>query len=582
MYLTDTTATNITTSRGIEVLNDANVTLDTTDDKTIYVVLNGGTLTVNTPNATVYSSGEKQTVNVNAVDLEDCYHESGTVLGNINLLIGRLIVDDEAKVSTILVTASKLKDVSIEIKNSESVGAVAATSNEIASVLTTNKTKFDIPTQIVNTTVVNQQEMGKFAGGLGTKESPYLVETPAQFAEIKALYADKVIGTAYTGKTYHFKQVADLVLSMDQLNGNFTGTYDGGNHSISFDETVYSEKYIALFKKPFNGIEIRNINMFVKANQPVSVCYSEDWYADAGIIVYENIVIDSNGETVKTITSNFGFLQTYTTYNYTGLKVINCVNKANIESTGVSLGVFIGDAPYSYNSVDHTIEFTNCVNEGNITGTDYVGVLYGNGSYVGYRDYETRDFISKEYNTSKFIIKNIVNKGTIVALNSAKGIAAIAPCSEVLNNSTEITNTGLFVTGNYFDGKEVTLDLDNAKINVSNSENVTFKVAYRINQHNLSNTIKFFYDLTIDSTLTENNINKFKVYSKAKAREVLGNEVVSSLTYDENGIAFYTVDNQTYLVVNNADIGNGTGESGLTLHVFAYNASGVCVGTIDL
>ena len=114
---------------------------------------------------------------------------------------------------------------------------------------------------------VSTTAFAQFAGGSGTQQDPYLIETPAQLSLINNL-------SNYLNSYY--LQIADIDLGVapyneglgwlpiGYYNGNFTffrGTYDGGGKTIS---NLYinrpGQSWIGLFGVT-NGAVIRNVNL---------------------------------------------------------------------------------------------------------------------------------------------------------------------------------------------------------------------------------------------------------------------------------------------------------------------------------
>ena len=572
---------------GTSGINDISVKDDSsTADVTMYTT--SGTLTIDAEHATVRHYGEVKTVSIKAIAGES-YHEYGTVTGNVEVTKGRVELESTADVNTVLVSSATSGDSKVDYNSGAKVGTVAPTTDAAKADVSSST----IPSESKQETIVDTTETSKFAGGLGTEKSPYLIETEEQFSNINTLYSQKTDeGVAYTGVTYHFKQANDIEFSKLVIIHTFTGTYDGGGHSISFGDNVnYKSAY--LFNIVFNKTTIKNINYNLKKHQAISLVFQNDWKIDAVDLTFENIVIDSNGETIVANANNFGLFSQYTIANILGVKFVNCTNKANVNNSGTSTGAFLGSGWFFEDGAKEKVEYINCKNTGNITGTYYTGVLYGNGAYVGY--YQGNDKTSNEYLMNNFVLNNVENTGTISSTLS-NGKAGIAPNSELFND--KVKNSGSFLIGGCFDGKKTFVNLTNPndfKLSIdSSSVGITYKVAFNINiivnadGKTQSNTTKYFYDATLDNTITNTSIsNKYIAVSEEIAASKYGIDT-SKLSFGNDGIAIEIKDNTTILVFNDSSLNGKTigkdscGESSVSVLLYAYDNEGLCIGVRNI
>lgn len=552
--------------------------------KNVTIRTNGGTLTVNAPNDTVTHYEKADKVVITAV-AANSYHENGEVVGNIEVTKGRVELAPTAVVNTILVASEKEGDVKVEVKSGATVAVVAPTT-EVAKKDVVASTTVPAESQVQDVVKANDN----FAGGLGTEKSPYLVANEEQFANINKLYSSKKIDVAYEGGIYYFRQTADIEFSALTIINAFSGKYDGNGHTISFAENVnYRNAY--LFNVVFGQTTFENINYVLGKRQPISLIYRNDWNADTCELTFKNITIDSNGETVIANGENFGLFAQYTNFNISGVKYIDCVNNANLNNSGTSTGVFLGSGWFFNEGDTQKIEFTNCKNTGDITGTFYTGVLYGNGAYVG--SYKGDGKITTEYSAEYFVIANVENTAKISS-NLPNGKAGIAPASSLFDSN--VKNSGSILVGGCFDGKTVKIDLSNAnsfKFAMNGSaEGITYKVAFNINviwnsDGTQSNTTKYFYDIQRDDSVTTNVLTK---KYQANTEEFANSNGLStaSLTYDSNGIAIVVGKDATTLVFKTGALGNktigneGSGTCGVSISLYAYDQNGLCVGVTNI
>ncbi len=544
---------------------------------------NGGALAINAPQDTVAHYGKASGVQITAV-YGNSYHEYGEVVGDIVITKGRIELAATAQVGTVLVASESIGAVKVDVVSGAQVGTVAPTTPEAKKDV---EASTSIPTESKQTEVVPENK--DFAGGLGTERSPYLIANAEQFSNINKLYAQKSAeGVEYNGKAYCFQQIADIEFETLSIINAFTGVYDGNGHSISFGDSVkYSSAW--LFNIVFDSTTIKNIHYQLKKDQAISLVFKTDWKVDSSDLTFQNIEIDSKGATIVANGSNFGLFAQYTNYNITGVKFIDCINKANLNNSGTSTGVFLGSGWMFDKGATEKIEYINCKNTGTITGASSAGVLYGNCSYVG--AYVGNDKVETEYSENNFVIKNVENTGTISSIIK-NGVASVAPNSKLFDD--KVNNSGTLLVGGCFDGKTVKVDLSNGNnmkfaVNGS-SEGITYKIAFNINviwnkDDTESNTTKYFFNITKDDNVASNVLTSSYVANSEEKAKTNGIEDTSKLTYNNEGIAVVVQANKTILVFKDGSIGehkigkNGSGESTVSVYLYAYDNDGLCIGT---
>ena len=266
-----------------------------------------------------------------------------------------------------------------------------------------------------------------FAGGSGTEDDPYLIATKEQFANINNLTGMK------NGVPYWFEQTANLEVN---TTINFiSGGYDGGGYTISSNVLPARENYNKLFFRSTGHVIIENMN--VKMDEVATVVLFRTDLGTAYGADFKNIDFgykaDSEGETIIVDNTNIGLVTTNVIwtvgadeveYNFEGI-----TNNVDITNKGTYTGFIIGSGPHP--KVKTTFNFKNCINYGNITGTTYVGYLYGNPDFLD--DVSATD--------SKITVDNCVNNGTFKATGSC---CEFAP---KLDFSPSATGTGEFISG---------------------------------------------------------------------------------------------------------------------------------------
>lgn len=221
-------------------------------------------------------------------------------------------------------------------------------------------------------------EESEFAGGTGTETDPYLVLNAAQLL--------KAGNNGYEGM--HFILGEDITVT--KKSPLFKGHLDGNGH------TIYVESGSRLYVWH---------NVVDATIKDITFNYSGDVmmikYA-LGNVLLDNVTTTGSLTTPSRNTSAFIVGLGYTwDDNYDGVQEVdqkvsknitsnitfnNCVNKADIVcedasavDSGYGLAAFIGQGFNT--SADCTYTFTNCTNEGNLTGIN-PAVLVGNSAYV--------------------------------------------------------------------------------------------------------------------------------------------------------------------------------------------------------
>ena len=128
-----------------------------------------------------------------------------------------------------------------------------------------------------------------YAGGSGTENDPYLIETPEQLA--------KCILSSDFSEGLHFKLTADIILNDTSYNGwqgdaknwyagryNFGGHFDGDGHIVSglfYNITDGSAMYAGLFPWITANSIIENVGV---VNSSITITGGDDVETFAGAI----------------------------------------------------------------------------------------------------------------------------------------------------------------------------------------------------------------------------------------------------------------------------------------------------------
>ena len=275
-------------------------------------------------------------------------------------------------------------------------------------------------------------------------------------------------------------------------------------------------------------------------------------------------------------------------YNFKDITV-----DVNLQNQGTCTGVLIGSGP-CFNA-KATVNFENCVNKGMITGTSFVGFLYGNPSYIDCLEENGSTITVSNCTTEKMISSNS-STNVAFALGAAKSPAAAA-----LNDTYQQADM-YQAGGNCLDGKAITVtqnaDASKFAIAINDDSNYTYKLAMSIaatywtkdneawtdddvaaipaswdTVWDVSNGLKYMAELSEDETVI-GTLNSFHAYDKRTAAKNL-NVDVNSLTYN-NGYAIVVENGVNYIVRDVAD--NIYIDSNVSLLVHAYSGK-TLVGT---
>ncbi len=422
---------------------------------------NGGKLTI--------KGAGKDDVNHHGVALgvtieevkEGSYHEYGEVQGNIELKKGHVVLENTAKVGTIIVNPTQNANVSVGT-NGGTVGAVVKKQGVTATI--------DSKLTTTEITAEQETEMKKFAGGIGTEASPYLIETAEQLKEI----------SNFDGKS--FKQVKNIeIVSEDYTGIKLNGNYDGNGNSITLGEYKGDKNVLYIFAIGENA-KISNLNVYSQPTCLLSVAALSTDIQSFTITNVSTYVVGN--ETTYISASNVSpFIHSaiYQISENPGRVYItfeNCVNYANIQNGATCTGVFWGSGPYyglnaskyaggdasdnnltyTKHAVEYHVTLNNCTNYGNVTSKSQCGLIFGNqdglrwGLEAGYTEEELIAMIK---------INNVTNYGTLsyVSSNGASGVFANSKMEAKYSYLVE--NHGKYtMSNNVLAGKDVSIYFD--------------------------------------------------------------------------------------------------------------------------
>ena len=419
-----------------------------------------------------------------------------------------------------------------------------------------------------------------FAGGLGTQENPYEIASVNQFNNIEGLSAEMKNGTAY-----HFLQTADIVLTK---SGKYLcGTYDGGNHAVTSVDKNQNVTY--LFEETWGtDVVIEKLNLISRPSNPMIGVLTNC----AENLTFRNITIDSvNNANVVTNSNNMGFLLINAMYEGWGgcekqqYLFENITNNVNITNAGTCTSPFVGSGP-CLNNEKSSITYRNCVNNGDITGTSFVGFYYGNKAYI--------DSVRVE---GMFHAEGCINNGILMAA-SDNGQAEISlGKNDFVDRYESIEGEGSTVSGNQIKDAEFSLAVDESEqklvLGTEDQSSYTYRLVANIgtiywNDGYVSNGIKVVIPADSDGTLSEDRIgaDDFEVYDKqtAVAKGIISADENFTEQQPAGGYRYIVKiqNDKVYLILDVGEKGsiNSDAEhpSDVSLYVYAYEGDKL-VGT---
>ena len=270
-----------------------------------------------------------------------------------------------------------------------------------------------------------------FAGGTGTVNDPYLIETAEQLAFLK----DNTNSSTSYYKGKYFRLTADIDLNNILWTGigtgnsstGFAGCFDGnGNviYNVNIDGTNTRRGF---FNSTSAGSEIKNLVLYGNVDSTsnyIAILSAINYATISDCYVFGNVKTsgqyaglltswDANATYENCITygvligkDSIGSMAGYHSKDTTGIgNITNCINYATIFATGLSnttssgVGGIVGVVG-SYGNI------INCTNYGDVTTT-----IDSNGGIAG--------IVGNLYSTA---VKNCINYGTITGINAVGGI----------------------------------------------------------------------------------------------------------------------------------------------------------------
>lgn len=228
----------------------------------------------------------------------------------------------------------------------------------------------------------------KFAGGLGTEQYPYLLETADQWDTLYKEFVTKPDSNIYfalnndidfTGKTID-NYASDTVYDYDMYNL----VLDGRNHSLIGinNYTGFKQLFPYIYESTIKNLTI-NYNM--NSNRTIATSYM------ANNVEFENVTVTGVLKTTADWSSAF---VAYPFGNSGSITYKNCTNYAKLQ-TNLSTNSYV--APFGSHTMSiGSVTLDNCANYGEIIGghaSAFIGMTGGN--------------------ASRYTVSNLTNYGTV-------------------------------------------------------------------------------------------------------------------------------------------------------------------------
>ena len=559
------------------------VTLKTDETRNVLIYTNGGELVVNAKNATVEHRGDAMSVTITAV-APHSYHEFGTITGNIEIANGRVVMETGSKAAAIKVTAT-----AADITGGKATISVDNTASEVAVVVPAevktaienkggenNTINAKADSVITDATAI--ENMSKFAGGLGTEESPYLIASNEHFANIIP---------GLSTKTIYYKLISDIEIAnnYDSNNDNSecgasylkNSVFDGANHTITTKVHLFYQVYrssivdlrvelttdmvcyatYATFKNVDTVGEVdaigSNHGVYVRYAKPESM-KNEITYIDCDCVVN----FSGEGNMYNAVFTGYAYGESVeTTLNYS-----DCTYSGSFASGKAAM--FLGNN--SANNGKVTISVNNCFNYGIIQATVTDRGYYWN-SYIatGIKPDETdKSFVQNTVilNGVKLTGSNVAepmsagfvqgpNDANLNLVQNADGTFTLT-ASENPNAAYYVITVGLY--SDYLAGGTLIQNVSE-KFLLSNFENGTL----------VTNLKKLSF---VDKAWVEAN--------SGATYEVFGTGEYSYTVYTLNGVEYYYLPDTT-----NATL-NGEPKAPQMIYVSCYSTDGKLIASVTL
>ena len=280
---------------------------------------------------------------------------------------------------------------------------------------------------------------GKFSGGTGTQNDPYLISNAAE-----VIYFRDFVNTVNTGKQkYYFELTADVDMegytwstAIGITGHHFKSQLDGKGHTIS--NLVLTSQGFFGFVNGLSDSEPAVVKNLTLSNVTASFSSSNSGifiyrpHANSGSVVFENChvkssVINTTATKVGGFAGFFDTLGTNHSYSFT-----NCSTEVTVNTSKSQVGGFVG-----YNSVPAT--YKNCSSSATVIPS---------GSIKNIGGFEPINQTNNTYincTSALTLISNNVTNNVGAFFGSSTAAITLNACTAVSNINTSASEVGGFI-----------------------------------------------------------------------------------------------------------------------------------------
>ena len=539
------------------------------DKANVTIRMNGGKLTVNNPQATVNYYGEAQTVTVENVAQNDCFHVFGKIIGNLTAKFGKITFEATANVSTFFVEG----DIQIAYVSGAQIGTAIADGDQYKNIINNSQ----LPAECKSTTALTEDQKTQnalFAGGLGTEKSPYLIATAEQWKSF--------IDPKYSYSKLYWSVVSDLDLSGlgEAYVEKFNGSIDFNGHTLHgfkpeqlcWDSFLF--KYVV--DATIQNLDVHDVALIYEVNHDGERRFRDAKTLLKNINARGSLSVEDNNTTPFVFDVDCGKIE----FN-------NCDTYMTVTNTGNACAGLYAGTVWIY--VDE-VKFVDCDNYGTlIHSTGYSSMLVSNGGsgvMTKNSDKGSGAIINEKGCNDKgkplkdiLIVSNCHNYGTIVGVT---GVALVNGHT----NYRDMSYSGLTNNGTCIKTVPTVIEEYNGKLDLKSVEGAArYQITYTFWQYSKNSEGKnchwgsegYTFNTTDISSIT---LNTYKFINGA---DIPANMSTTSASVGDGTLSVATINNTNYYVFNP---GKGTCADGYVnlinaqpfVSVFAYDADGRIVG----
>ncbi len=280
---------------------------------------------------------------------------------------------------------------------------------------------------------------GKFAGGSGTSDAPYLISNAEEL-----VYFRDFVNTVNTGsKKYYFKLTADIDMrgytwseKIGITGHHFKSEFDGNGHTIS-NFTLTDAGFFgfvnglsATSAAVVKGLTLADVTANFSASN--SGIFIQRPHANSGPVIFEDCHVKNS--TINTTAAKVGgFAGYFTVSNGHTYTFTNCSTDVTINTSKGQVGGFVG-----YNEV--SASFTNCNSTATVIPTASISDI---GGFEGINQKATSTF--ENCTSTLNLVSSNVTSNVGAFFGSSTVATTLKSCTAISNVDTSATNVGGFI-----------------------------------------------------------------------------------------------------------------------------------------